>query len=133
MQSFRHAPHMLGSPDRPGRRTSIAVFSLRGDAFPAVVSLLLLLAGDIELNPGPTCYPCGKLLHKRVPQTEVYRGLPATHGEAVHPDKTVALAVGDDAAPIRGQNTLALAPTEPGNLFLAGGDFNAHSPLWDEH
>ncbi len=33
------------------------------------------------------------------------------------------------AAPIRGQDTLALAPTEPGNLFLAGGDLNAHSPL----
>ncbi len=37
------------------------------------------------------------------------------------------------AAPIRGQDTLALAPTEPGNLFLAAGDLNAHSPLWDEH
>ncbi len=34
--------------------------------------------------------------------------------------------------PIRGQVTLALALTEPGNLFLAGGDLNAHSPLWDE-
>ncbi len=42
MQSLRHAPHRLGSPDRPGKRTFIAV--------PAVVSLLLL-AGDIELNP----------------------------------------------------------------------------------
>ncbi len=37
------------------------------------------------------------------------------------------------AAHIRGQDTLVLAPTEPGNLFLAGGDLNAHSPLWDEH
>ncbi len=37
------------------------------------------------------------------------------------------------AAPIRGQDTLVLAPTEPGNLFLTGGDPNAHSPLWDEH
>ncbi len=36
-------------------------------------------------------------------------------------------------APIRGQDTLGLAPTEPGNLFLAGGDLNAHPPLWDEH
>ncbi len=60
MQSLRHAPHRLGPPDRPGRRTSITVFSLRGDAFPAVVSLLLLLAGDIKLNPGPNCYTCRK-------------------------------------------------------------------------
>ncbi len=37
------------------------------------------------------------------------------------------------AAPIRGQDTLALAPTEPGNLFLASGNLNAHSPLWNEH
>ncbi len=35
--------------------------------------------------------------------------------------------------PTRGQDVLALAPTESGNLFLAGGDLNAHSPLWDEH
>ncbi len=37
------------------------------------------------------------------------------------------------AAPIRGANTFALDTTEPGNLFLAGGDLNAHSPLWEEH
>ncbi len=37
------------------------------------------------------------------------------------------------AALIRGQDTLVLATTEPGNVFLAGGDINAHSPLWDEH
>ncbi len=36
-------------------------------------------------------------------------------------------------APILGQNTLALATTEPGKLFLVHGDLNAHSPLWDEH
>ncbi len=48
MQSLRHAPHRLGPPDRPGRRTSNAVFLLRGNAFPAVVSLLRVLAGDIE-------------------------------------------------------------------------------------
>ncbi len=29
------------------------------------------------------------------------------------------------AAPIRGQDTLVLAPTEPGNLFLAEGDISA--------
>ncbi len=28
---------------------------------------------------------------------------------------------------------LVLAPTEPEYIFLAGGDLNAHSPLWDEH
>ncbi len=55
MQSLRHAPHRLGPPDRPGRRTFNAVFSLRWDAFQAVVSPLLLLAGDNELNPGPNC------------------------------------------------------------------------------
>ncbi len=42
--------------DDPG----LPFFSLRGDAFPAVISLLLLLAGDIELNPGPNCYACRK-------------------------------------------------------------------------
>ncbi len=36
-------------------------------------------------------------------------------------------------APIRGQDILVLGPSEPGNLFLAGGDLNAHFPLWDEH
>ncbi len=56
MQSLRHAPHRLGPPDRPGRRTSVAAFLLREDAFPAFP----LLAGDIELNPGPNCYTCRK-------------------------------------------------------------------------
>ncbi len=37
------------------------------------------------------------------------------------------------AAPIRAQDTLILAPTEPGKLFLAGGNLKGHSPLWDEH
>ncbi len=37
------------------------------------------------------------------------------------------------ATPIRGQDTLAIALTEPGNPFLAGGDLNAHSLLWEEH
>ncbi len=64
IQSLRRASHGFGSPDRPGRRTSIAVFSLRGDASPAVVSLLLLLAGDIELNPGPNCYACRKIIRR---------------------------------------------------------------------
>ncbi len=64
MQSLRHAPHRLGPPDWPGRRTSNAVVSLRGDAFPAVVSLLLVLAGDIELNPGMNCYTCRKPIRR---------------------------------------------------------------------
>ncbi len=36
-------------------------------------------------------------------------------------------------APIRGLDTLVLATTELGNIFLAGGDLNVHPPLWDEH
>ncbi len=64
MQSLRHAPHRLGPPDRPGRRTSIAVFSPRGGAFPAVVSLLFLPAGDIELIPGPNCFTCRKFIRR---------------------------------------------------------------------
>ncbi len=35
-------------------------------------------------------------------------------------------------APICGQDNLVLAPTEPGNLFLAGGDLNANSLQWVE-
>ncbi len=30
------------------------------DVPPAVASLLLLLAGDVETNPGPSCYVCGQ-------------------------------------------------------------------------
>ncbi len=37
------------------------------------------------------------------------------------------------AAPIRAQDSLALAPIEPGKRFLAGGDLNGNSLLWDEH
>ncbi len=58
------APHRLGPPDWPRRRTSIAVFSLRGDAFPTVVPLFLLLAVDIELNPGPNYYACRKPIRR---------------------------------------------------------------------
>ncbi len=75
MQSLTQAPHRLGPTDRPGRRKSIAVFSLRVKAFLAMFSILLLLASDIELNPLPNFYHCGKpihrvmeLLHKQVPQ-----------------------------------------------------------------
>ncbi len=60
MQSLRHAPHRLGPPYRPGGRTSNVVFWLQWAAFPAVVSIVLLLTGDIELNPEPNCYACRK-------------------------------------------------------------------------
>ncbi len=56
MHLLRRAPNKLGILDWPGRRNSIAVFSLRGEAFPTVVSLLLLRAGDIERNPAKNCY-----------------------------------------------------------------------------
>ncbi len=62
---LKHAPHRLGPPDRPGRRLSIVVFSLRWDAFPAVVSLFpLQLARHKELNPGPNCHACGKPIRR---------------------------------------------------------------------
>ncbi len=35
-------------------------FSRVGDAPPAVVLLLLLLTGDVETNPGPSCYACSQ-------------------------------------------------------------------------
>ncbi len=35
-------------------------FSKVGDAPPDAASLLLLLAGDVETNPGPSCYACGQ-------------------------------------------------------------------------
>ncbi len=31
-----------------------------GDASPAVSSLLLLLTGDVETSPGPSCFACGQ-------------------------------------------------------------------------
>ncbi len=43
-----------------GEELPLPFFSLRGEAFPAVVSPLLLLVGDIKLNPGTNCYTCGK-------------------------------------------------------------------------
>ncbi len=33
IQSLRHAPHRFGLKDRPGRKTSIAFFSLGGTPF----------------------------------------------------------------------------------------------------
>ncbi len=35
-------------------------FSKVEDVSPAATSLLLLLAGDVETNPGPSCYACGQ-------------------------------------------------------------------------
>ncbi len=64
VQATGHAPHRLGPPDRPERRTSNAVFSLRREAFLAVVSLLLVLAGEIEMNPKPNCYTCRKPMRR---------------------------------------------------------------------
>ncbi len=55
----KHRPS--GSDPRSGQEDgSPTVFSRIGHASPAVVSLLLLLAGDVETNPGPSCYACGK-------------------------------------------------------------------------
>ncbi len=234
MQSLKHAPHRLGPPERPERRTSIAVFSLRGDSFPAVVSLLLLLAGDIEPNPGPNCYAfrrctttppqlrqgplktnrfvsasanrvsqsalcilqwnadrlspkVSELRHqlqlemidscliqetKLIPKdpTTVFPGFsairqdrPSSHRGGglltLVKEGIVYQRIAEDyqqllekqsiqiqlsrrrwatihnlyAARICGQAILAQATTEPENLFLAGDDHNAHSPLWDEH
>ncbi len=39
-------------------------FSRVGDASPIVASLLLLLAGDVKTNPGPSCYACGQDFHQ---------------------------------------------------------------------
>ncbi len=35
-------------------------FSKEGDASTAAASLLLLLAGDVDTKPGPSCYACGQ-------------------------------------------------------------------------
>ncbi len=47
-------PKTQDPPDRQKRE------ELRGDSLPVFVSLLLLFAGDMELNPGPNCYVCRK-------------------------------------------------------------------------
>ncbi len=60
----KHRPS--GSDPRSGQGDgSPTVFSKEGDASPAAASLLLLLAGDVETNPGPSC--CGE-----EPQTVEY-------------------------------------------------------------
>ncbi len=40
--------------------------------------------------------------------------------------------MGDNSQLLCGAS-LTLAPTEQGKLFLAEGDLNGHSALWDEH
>ncbi len=59
MQSTRQSSERLGLPDRPGRWNNSVGFSPKGGLTPAVDSLLLLRAGDIETNPRPHCYACG--------------------------------------------------------------------------
>ncbi len=47
----------------PGPATEMVrqpFFSKVGDASPADASILQLLAGDVETNPGPSCYACGQ-------------------------------------------------------------------------
>ncbi len=52
-------------PSGPAREKNFQYrFSLRRDAFQAVVSLLLVIAGDIELNPGPNCCTCRKPIRR---------------------------------------------------------------------
>ncbi len=55
----KHRPS--GSDPRSGQGDGSPIFfSKEGDASPAAASLLLLLAGDVETNPGPSCYAYGK-------------------------------------------------------------------------
>ncbi len=50
-----------GSDPRSGQGDGSPTFFLRiGDVPPAVASLLLLLAGNVETNPGSGCYACGQ-------------------------------------------------------------------------
>ncbi len=62
IQPTRQAPQRLGPPDRPGRRTTSAVFSPNGGPSPADACLLLLRAGDIETNARPHCCAYGNLV-----------------------------------------------------------------------
>ncbi len=60
MRPTRQAPpQRLGPQVRPGRLFANRFFK-EGDASPAATSLLLLLAADVETNPGPSCYACGQ-------------------------------------------------------------------------
>ncbi len=58
-QQRQHRPS--GSDPRSGQGDGSVTFFFRiGNVPPAVASLLLLLAGDVETNPGPGCYVCGQ-------------------------------------------------------------------------
>ncbi len=62
MRPTRKAPPQRLWPQvRPGR-WFVNHFLRVGDAPPAVafLLLLLLLSGDVETNPGPSCYACGQ-------------------------------------------------------------------------
>ncbi len=105
MQSVRHAPHRLGPPDRPGRRTSIAVISLVRDAFAAVVSLLLLPVGDIELNPR------AQLL--RLQKTHSSRSrLPAIPGQLLYKRATQATFL-QRLPPVSADPPMKMSPSSP--------------------
>ncbi len=55
----KHRPN--GSDPRSGQGDgSPIVFSKEGDASPTATSLLLLLARDVETNPGPCCFALGQ-------------------------------------------------------------------------
>ncbi len=51
--------HPSGSDPGSGQGDGLPTIFLRmGDVPPAVTSLLLQLVGDVETNPGPSCYAC---------------------------------------------------------------------------
>ncbi len=50
----------VSTPPLLGLHFHFQFFLLRVDTFPTVDSLLLLLAGGMELKPGPTHYACGR-------------------------------------------------------------------------
>ncbi len=61
MRPTRQAPpQRLGPQVRPWEMVRQRFFPKEGGAPPATASLLLLLAGDVETNPGPSCYACGQ-------------------------------------------------------------------------
>ena len=56
-------------------------FLKKGSAKPAYAPLLLVLAGDIELNPGPECHKCKKTNWRR-PSTLQVQALQKHHAQA---------------------------------------------------
>ncbi len=98
-----HAPHRVGPPDRPGRRTSIAVFSQRGDLFRQSSPPPLPtrrrhrtepraeLLRSRETHPSRDGFPAmpGQLLYKQVSQSTFLQGPP----HRAPPRRTSATAV----------------------------------------